>query len=96
CEPQNYVEMNDEQFAVDCRERMLQFNRQFKRTKSMNDAALARSYSATVAGSALFMASPTSLPQRSSSSSSLPTRARRMGRTQSARPGINLIDFSQI
>ncbi|KAJ1776808.1 m-phase inducer phosphatase [Coemansia sp. RSA 1824] len=96
CEPQNYVEMNDEQFAVDCRERMLQFNRQFKRTKSMNDAALARSYSATVAGSALFMASPTSLPQRSSSSSSLPTRARRIGRTQSARPGINLIDFSQI
>ncbi|KAJ2825158.1 m-phase inducer phosphatase [Coemansia erecta] len=97
CEPQSYVEMNDEQFVADCRERMLQFNRQFKRTKSSsaNDRAMSRSYSATVAGSALFLGSPTSMPQRSSSSSSLPTRARRMGRTQSARPGVNLIDFSQ-
>ncbi|KAJ1731830.1 m-phase inducer phosphatase [Coemansia biformis] len=104
CEPQSYVEMNDRQFAVDCRQRMLQFNRQFKRTKSMNDAALARSYSATVAGSTLFMQnaqSPTQ-PARSSAavvaaagSSSLPARARRLGRTQSARPGISIIDFSQ-
>ncbi|KAJ2159574.1 m-phase inducer phosphatase [Coemansia sp. RSA 552] len=97
CEPQNYIEMNDRAFAVDCRQRMLQFNRQFKRTKSMNDAALSRSYSAaTLPGSMLFMQSPTNMPSRSSSSSSsLPSRARRLARTQSARPGINLIDFSQ-
>ncbi|KAJ2451313.1 m-phase inducer phosphatase [Coemansia sp. RSA 2336] len=93
CEPQSYVEMNDQAFASDCRQRMVQFNRQFKRTKSMNDSSLSRSFSATVAGSALFMQSPT-MPQRSSSSSSLPARARRLGRTQSARPGINLIDFA--
>ncbi|KAJ2079213.1 m-phase inducer phosphatase [Coemansia sp. RSA 988] len=99
CQPQNYVEMNDRQYSVDCRQRMLQFNRQFKRTKSMNDAALGRSFSAaaTVSGGQLFAsnAMSPSMPQRSSSSSSLPARARRMGRTQSARPGINLIDFSQ-
>ncbi|KAJ2319285.1 m-phase inducer phosphatase [Coemansia sp. RSA 2704] len=94
CEPQSYVEMNDQQHARDCRQRMLQFDRQFKRTKSM-DGALARSYSATVAGSALFAAQSPTMPPRSASSSSLPTRARRLGRTQSARPGIDLLDFSQ-
>ncbi|KAJ2841789.1 m-phase inducer phosphatase, partial [Coemansia brasiliensis] len=95
CEPQNYVEMNDQAFASDCRQRMVQFNRQFKRTKSMNDSSLSRSFSATVAGGALFMAQSPTMPQRSSSSSSLPARARRLGRTQSARPGINLIDFAR-
>lgn len=43
CEPQDYVEMNDQQFARDCQQSMLQFKRQFKRTKSMNDAAAAAS-----------------------------------------------------
>ncbi|KAJ2444172.1 hypothetical protein GGF42_006391 [Coemansia sp. RSA 2424] len=112
---------------------MLQFNRQFKRTKSMNDTALCRSksmsgasyasspsaslsstsgslsgpplLSRTVAGSsaALFMAnsqSPTNMLGRtmaaSYSTTSLPVRARRLGRTQSARPGINQVDFSQM
>ncbi|KAJ1961460.1 m-phase inducer phosphatase [Dipsacomyces acuminosporus] len=100
CEPQNYVEMNDQAFTVDCRERMLQFNRQFKRTKSMNDAALTRSSagyaSATVgAPGALFAAnsqSPTNMLGRTASS--LPARARRLGRTQSARPGIDLVNFT--
>ncbi|KAJ2014796.1 hypothetical protein IWW57_005801, partial [Coemansia sp. S610] len=109
CEPQSYVEMNDEAHMVDCRQRMLQFNRQFKRTKSMNDAALCRSVSVsgpapsllsrTVAGSsaAMFMAnaqSPTNMVGRTAppsyATTSLPARARRIGRTHSARPGINL------
>ncbi|KAJ2879799.1 m-phase inducer phosphatase [Coemansia aciculifera] len=125
CEPQSYIEMNDEAHMTDCRQRMLQFNRQFKRTKSMNDTALCRSksmsranytsssgsgptpslLSRTVAGSsaAMFMAnsqSPTNMLGRTAaasySTSSLPARARRIGRTQSARPGINLMDFSQM
>ncbi|KAJ2689201.1 m-phase inducer phosphatase [Coemansia spiralis] len=115
CEPQSYVEMNDEAHMVDCRQRMLQFNRQFKRTKSMNDAALCRSVSVsgpapsllsrTVAGSsaAMFMAnaqSPTNMVGRTAppsyATTSLPARARRIGRTHSARPGINLVDFSQM
>ncbi|KAJ1815849.1 hypothetical protein LPJ56_002525 [Coemansia sp. RSA 2599] len=95
--------MNDEAFAVDCRQRMMQFNRQFKRTKSMNDASLTRSksYSSlTVAGpGALFgnAQSPTPMLSagRSISSSTLPVRPRRMARTQSARPGIHQIDFTQ-
>ncbi|KAJ2677682.1 m-phase inducer phosphatase [Coemansia spiralis] len=102
CEPQSYVEMNDQAHAVDCRQRMLQFNRQFKRTKSMNDAALCRGApgrSRTVGSGALFVAqSPTMQGGRTASllsSSSLPARPRRLGRTQSARPGINLIDFAQ-
>ncbi|KAJ1665976.1 m-phase inducer phosphatase [Coemansia sp. RSA 1813] len=112
CEPQNYVEMNDQAFAVDCRQRMLQLNRQFKRTKSMNDAGLCRglprptvppSLSAkTISGTLFFSGSPQSPtlagPRTAApsllSSSSLPARPRRMARTQSARPGINLIDFS--
>ncbi|KAJ2228013.1 m-phase inducer phosphatase [Coemansia sp. RSA 1722] len=104
CEPQNYVEMNDEAFANDCRQRMMQFSRQFKRTKSMNDVSLGRSksYSSLTvpSPSALFgnMQSPTP-PMlnagRSISSSTLPVRPRRMARTQSARPGIHQIDFSQ-
>ncbi|KAJ2493720.1 m-phase inducer phosphatase [Coemansia sp. RSA 2050] len=120
CEPQNYIEMNDEAHLTDCRQRMLQFNRQFKRTKSMNDAAMCRSMSGagglsgpaapsllsrTVAGSsaAMFMAnaqSPTNMVGRTAAPSyattSLPARARRIGRTHSARPGINLVDFSQM
>ncbi|KAJ2008531.1 m-phase inducer phosphatase [Coemansia thaxteri] len=156
CEPQNYVEMNDRAYSDDCKQRMLQFNRQFKRTKSMNDAALCRANSLgsakslamplaaagsrnlatgsrtvgagsrtlaaearamaagsrtvgaeprTVAGSsaALFMSnaqSPTNMAGRLApgaySSSSLPVRPRRIGRTQSARPGINSVDFTQI
>ncbi|KAJ2704367.1 m-phase inducer phosphatase [Coemansia spiralis] len=97
CEPQSYVEMNDSQFVVDCRERMLHFNRTFKRTKSTTDTSLARSFSATVAGNALFTANiaPSPTPPARSAAASLPARARRLGRTQSARPGINLIDFSQ-
>ncbi|KAJ2744942.1 m-phase inducer phosphatase [Coemansia sp. BCRC 34301] len=140
CEPQSYVEMNDQAYMTDCRQRMLQFNRQFKRTKSMNDTALCRSksmsgasyaaspssalssaaaaaaatkgsllgptlLSRTVAGgsnAALLMAnlqSPTNMVSRTMapaySTSSLPVRARRLGRTQSARPGINQVDFSQ-
>ncbi|KAJ2773940.1 m-phase inducer phosphatase [Coemansia nantahalensis] len=97
CEPQSYVEMNDSQHAADCRARMLQFNRTFKRTKSFGDNGLARSFSATVSAGSLFTLpaqSPTP-PARTVSSSSLPTRPRRLGRTQSARPGINLLDFSQ-
>ncbi|KAJ1725033.1 m-phase inducer phosphatase [Coemansia erecta] len=103
CEPQNYVEMNDEAFAVDCKQRMMQFNRQFKRTKSMTDASLggrSRSFTALTAGSpgALFgsVASPTPMmgQGRSISTSKLPTKPKRMARTQSARPGVNSIDFS--
>ncbi|KAJ2615869.1 m-phase inducer phosphatase [Coemansia sp. RSA 1804] len=139
CEPQSYVEMNDRAFAVDCRQRMMQFNRQFKRTKSMNDAGMCRAMSArpaapppslssgalsafgTLNGSnsnsnsnfgsgfgsgsssgALFFSaaplSPTTAAPRVApsllSSASLPARPRRMARTQSARPGINIINFS--
>ncbi|KAJ2537758.1 m-phase inducer phosphatase, partial [Coemansia sp. RSA 1933] len=116
CEPQNYVEMNDQAFAVDCRQRMLQLNRQFKRTKSMNDAGLCRglacptvpaSLSAkTISGTLFFSATPQSPPKLADggrprtaapsllSASTLPARPRRMARTQSARPGINLLDFS--
>ncbi|KAJ2823576.1 m-phase inducer phosphatase [Coemansia sp. 'formosensis'] len=123
CEPQNYIEMNDEAHMTDCRQRMLQFNRQFKRTKSMNDSALCWSKSMsgvsfttpsgpppaasmllarTVAGSsaALFVGnaqSPTNILGRTmpaSHSTSLPVRARKLGRTQSARPGINQVNFS--
>ncbi|KAJ1906023.1 m-phase inducer phosphatase [Coemansia sp. IMI 209127] len=113
CEPQNYVEMNDQAFAVDCRQRMLQLNRQFKRTKSMNDAGLCRglarptvpaSLSAkTISGTLFFSGTPQSPtlvagPRTAApsllSASTLPARPRRMARTQSARPGINLIDFS--
>ncbi|KAJ2362150.1 m-phase inducer phosphatase, partial [Coemansia sp. RSA 2607] len=103
CEPQNYVEMNDEAFAVDCKQRMMQFNRQFKRTKSMTDASLgarSRSFTALAGGSpgALFgsVASPTPMlgQGRSISTSKLPAKPKRMSRTQSARPGVNSIDFS--
>ncbi|KAJ2503952.1 hypothetical protein GGI11_007541 [Coemansia sp. RSA 2049] len=137
--------MNDRAFAVDCRQRMMQFNRQFKRTKSMNDAGMCRAMSArpaapppslssgalsafgTLNGSnsnsnsnsnsssnfgsgfgsgsssgALFFSaaplSPTTAAPRVApsllSSASLPARPRRMARTQSARPGINIINFS--
>ncbi|KAJ2722158.1 m-phase inducer phosphatase [Coemansia sp. Benny D115] len=101
CEPQGYVEMNDQAHVADCRQRMMQFDRQFKRTKSM-DAKLFRSnslHSLTVCNpNGLFDAgSPTAPPMggRSISSSTLPLRPKRMARTQSARPGVNLIDFSR-
>ncbi|KAJ2854873.1 m-phase inducer phosphatase, partial [Coemansia asiatica] len=103
CEPQNYVEMNDQAFAVDCRQRMMQFNRQFKRTKSMNDVGLlgrSKSFS-SLSGAcpgALFgnsVKSPMLGAGRSISSSTLPVRPRRMARTQSARPGVRQIDFTQ-
>ncbi|KAJ2786537.1 m-phase inducer phosphatase [Coemansia interrupta] len=102
CEPQNYVEMNDEAFAVDCKQRMMQFNRQFKRTKSMTDASLGgrtRSLTALAQGAQgpLFgNGSPTPMmgQGRSISTSNLPPRPRRMARTQSAMPGVSSIDFS--
>ncbi|KAJ2883684.1 m-phase inducer phosphatase [Coemansia aciculifera] len=59
CEPQSYVEMNDQEHLTDCKQRMLQFNRQFKRTKSMNDAALCRAKSMSGGG---FASSPSRRP----------------------------------
>ncbi|PVZ96743.1 hypothetical protein BB558_000833 [Smittium angustum] len=40
CYPQNYVQMNDSNFATDCKKLFGKFERQFKRSKSTSDASL--------------------------------------------------------
>ncbi|KAJ1951635.1 m-phase inducer phosphatase [Linderina macrospora] len=102
CEPQNYIEMNDRAHTSDCRQRMQQFTRQFKRTKSMNDAGLAKASlnkAATfTSGTTLFADSMVQSPtaQGGRTASTLPTRARRLARAHSARPGIRKLNFGNL
>ncbi|KAJ1919695.1 m-phase inducer phosphatase [Mycoemilia scoparia] len=73
CYPQNYVEMNDSAFTEDCRQRMANFNKQFKRAKSVNDASI-RS----------FGCSPVAMGRNGSSFAARP--ASKLARTKSVRP----------